>query len=152
MDFYSDSDFFPDWSLGYLTRRIHQLGQSALDPIFAEEGMTASQWSALVAIWFGRGNTCAALAREMAHDKGAMTRLVDTLETRGWVTRERDTDDRRIVNLALTEAGEAATLRCRARIIASWNDWLKDWDRSEVETLIGLLQKLRGTLDVATAS
>ena len=35
-----------------------------------------------------------ALARDLAHDKGAMTRMIDTLEDKGLVERERDPDDR----------------------------------------------------------
>ncbi len=149
MAFYTKAEFGPDCSLGYLARRIHQTGQAALEPLFAQEGLTATQWSALVSIWFDRSDTCADLARDLAHDKGATTRLVDALEQQGWVTRTRATTDRRVVNLMLTPEGEAVALRCRDRVIAYWNGLLKDWDRAEVETLIALMQKLRGTLDRA---
>lgn len=147
MQFYSTSDFEPSCSIGYLVRQVNQMGSQALEPLFVEEGLTLTLWSAMIAIWFGRGKTSAELARDMAHDKGAMTRLVDTLEKNGWVTRERSADDRRIVNLALTEAGRSVALRCRDRVVERWNDWFKDWDREEVATLIGLMQKLRGTMD-----
>lgn len=150
MDYYSTDDFEPDSSIGYLARRTYQIGSTALEPMFAEEGLTGVQWSALVSIWFERGTTCAALARDLNHDKGAMTRLVDTLEHQGWVTRVRDTEDRRIINLTLTAAGEAITGRCRARVIAYWNAVLKDWDKAEVAALIALLQKLRLTMESAS--
>ena len=149
MAIYSKADFGPDCSLGYLARRIHQIGQASLEPVFVDEGLTITQWSALVSIWTGRANTSADLARDLAHDKGATTRLVDTLEQRGWVTRARATDDRRVVNLEPTPDGEAVALRCRDRVIDFWNATLKDWDRAEVDTLIALMQKLRGTLDNA---
>jgi DNA-binding MarR family transcriptional regulator len=151
MAFYSNDDFEPDCALGYLARRVHQAGQVALEPMFAEEGLTGMQWSALMSIWFERGSTCAALARDLAHDKGAMTRLVDTLEQRGWVTRVRDSDDRRIINLTLTDEGRALGIRCKLRVIAYWNALLKDWNEGEAQTLIALLQKLRVTMESATA-
>lgn len=143
MTYYCDSNFEPDCSIGYLAKRIHQLGMIALDPIFTEEGITGPQWSALVAIHFGRGRTSAALARELSHDKGAMTRLIDALEAKGWVERARDADDRRIINLALTEAGSRIAMRTRDRVIAAWNAWLVDWDHDEIERTIATLQKLR---------
>ncbi len=146
MGFYADSEFAPDVSIGYLVRRAHQLGGAALEPVFAAEGLTGIQWQALVSIWFGRGATAAELARDLGHDKGAMTRLVDTLEARGWITRQRTTEDRRCIQLALTEDGAAIALRCKRRIVACWNDWLADWPESDVTTLIVLLRKLRGTL------
>jgi DNA-binding MarR family transcriptional regulator len=147
MDFYSVQDFAPDCSIGFLGRQIHQMGGQSLEPLFVEEGLTHTQWSAMIAIWFGRGNTCATLARDMAHDKGAMTRLVDTLENNGWVARTRSVEDRRIVHLALTDAGRVVALRCRDRVIERWNRWLKDWKPDEVTTLISLMQKLRATME-----
>lgn len=145
MPYYDDSNFEPDCSIGYLAKRIHQLGQVAMEPIFAEAGITGPQWSALVAIHYGRGRTSAALAREMAHDKGAMTRLIDTIEQKGWIERSRDTADRRIINLALTPEGQAVALSTRDRVIAAWNAWLAsgNWDHGEVERTITTLQKLR---------
>ncbi len=150
MAFYTKSAFSPDCSLGYLSRRVHQIGQGLIEPIFAEEGLSGTQWSALVSIWTRRASTSADLARDLAHDKGATTRLVDTLEQNGWVTRSRATDDRRVINLDLTPDGEAVTIRCRDRVIDCWNSLLADWDRSEIDTLIGLMQKLRVTLDDAS--
>lgn len=151
MEFYSNDDFEPDCAIGYLARRVHQAGQVALEPMFAEEGLTGIQWSALMSIWFQRGTTSAELARDLTHDKGAMTRLVDTLEQRGWVTRVRDSEDRRIINLALTEEGRALGMRCKVRVIGYWNALLQDWDEGEAQTLIALLQKLRATIESATA-
>jgi len=151
MAFYTEEAFEPDRSIGYLVRRAHQLGGAALDPVFATEGLTGTQWSALVSIWFGRGATAADLARDLGHDKGAMTRLVDVLEERGWITRERTADDRRCINLALTDDGAAVALRCKTRVVACWNTWLADWPNEEVERLIALLAKLRGTLAAVEA-
>jgi len=147
MDYYTNADFGPDCSVGYLVRQVHQLGSQGLEPLFVEEGLTYTLWSAMIGIWFGRSHTSAELARDMAHDKGAMTRVIDTLEANGWVTRARSADDRRIVNLALTEAGHAVALRCRDRVVERWNLWFADWDRDEVATLIALMQKLRATMD-----
>ena len=146
MGFYTDSDFTPDCSIGYLVRRVHQLGGVRIEGIFAAEGLTAMQWQALVAIWSGRGNTAAELARDLGHDKGAMTRLVDAMEHSGWITRERTAEDRRCINLALTTEGEAVAMRCKRQVLACWNEWLADWEPREVETMIALLQKLRDTL------
>jgi DNA-binding MarR family transcriptional regulator len=151
MAIYTPQYFEPDCSLGYLARRVHQIGAGALEPVFAAEGITGPQWSALASIWFKRGATSAELARDMAHDKGAMTRLVDSLEAKGWVTRERCTDDRRVVNLTLTPEGEAVAIRVRLSVIDCWNRWLSDWDEDEVTTMISMMQKLRDTLLIKTA-
>lgn len=149
MAFYTKTEFGPECSLGYLARRIHQIGQSLIEPVFADEGLSGTQWSALMSVMMDRSANCADLARDLSHDKGATTRLVDAMEQRGWVTRSRAADDRRVVNLELTPEGEAVALRCRDRVIDYWNSLLTGWDKDEIEKLIELMQKLRTTLDDA---
>lgn len=151
MAFYTESNFVPDQSVGYLIKRNFRFCGEALTPAFAAEGITFTQWQALISIHFKRAITGAELAQDLAHDKGATTRLVDALEEKGWVTRQRDTDDRRCVNLSLTAAGDEIARRARLRVIACWNDWLSDWDSADVATLIALLQRLETTLSNAAA-
>ena len=78
----------------------------------------------------------------MGHDSGAMTRLVDQLEARGLVTRCRNKNDRRIIDLALTTEGKAVAKSLMPRILDFWNNVLGDFSTSEVTTLISLLTRL----------
>jgi DNA-binding MarR family transcriptional regulator len=148
---YTPQDFYADSSLGYLVRCINQTNSASLEPLFAEAGLTYSQWSVMVLISQRIAVTCAELARNMAHDNGAMTRLVDALVARDWIERTRDTADRRVVRLALTPAGREVALRCRARVMDRWNNWLHDWDRDDFETLRRLLQKLKASLEAGAS-
>lgn len=147
MNFYSEADFEPDISIGYLAKRVHQLAQAGLEPLLARDGLSYVQWHALVSIWYGRGTTSSALARDLAYDKGATTRLIDQLEGKGLVVRARQAADRRLVTLKLTEAGEAVALKGRARVIGAWNGWLSDWPADEIDRTIATLQRLRGHLE-----
>lgn len=149
MGFYSDADFIPDIAVGYLCKRVSQLAHVGLEPVFAREGMTNVQWHALMSILFGRGMTSAALARDLAYDKGATTRLIDQLEAHGWVVRCREHGDRRLIALKLTAEGEAVAHRCRRLVIDAWNRWLADWDEPDVAQAVAVLQRLRGTLEKA---
>ena len=146
MGFYSEANFFPDQSVGYLIKRNFRFCVEALSPAFEEQGLTFTQWQALISILFRRAVTGAELAQDLAHDNGATTRLIDTLEARGWVARERDEIDRRRVNLTLTIEGQVVAQRARLRVIECWNEWLSDWDKADVEQLITLLQRLETTL------
>lgn len=148
MALYTPANFLPDCSLGYLMRRCHQLGQLAMEPMFASHGLTGMQWSALVTVLLGRAATHAELAREISYDPGATTRLIDTLEAQGWATRERDSGDRRVIRLTLTEKGEQLARRVRLDVITVWNGWLGEWDEAELATLVAQLQRLRTTLEL----
>jgi DNA-binding MarR family transcriptional regulator len=58
------------------------------------------------------------LARAAGVSPPTATRMLDGLETRGLVTRERCTADRRAVRLALTAAGREAVTTVRERMLA----------------------------------
>jgi len=84
------------------------------------------------------------LASEARVTKGAMTRLVDGLETRGWVARERAEDDGRRVLVALTADGkkEAKRLhRLTERSISTILEGIPKADRDQVVRSIQLLRK-----------
>lgn len=142
MAYYDAVPFLPESSLGYLVRRLHQQSALALEPVFAREGITMTQWSTLVSVMLQRATTCIDLARDLAHDKGAMTRLLDQLEARGLVRRERSGDDRRFIQLAVTDEGRAVAERCRDRVARCWNRWLDDLSTQEVDRTIATLHHL----------
>ena len=62
-----------------------------------------SSMGPLFLILQGRATTLAELSRELQIDAGALTRTLDRLEAKGLCRRERSTEDRRVVNLALTD-------------------------------------------------
>jgi DNA-binding MarR family transcriptional regulator len=53
------------------------------------------------------------LASQARVTKGAMTRLIDGLERRSWVTRDKGEDDARRVLVSLTPAGKKEATRLR---------------------------------------
>ena len=151
MAYYSSKNYFPEQSVGYLIKRNMRFCLEALGPELAAEGITFTQWQALISVHLQRATTGAELAQDLAHDKGATTRLIDLLQDKGWLTRQRDENDRRNIKLAITTAGEEVAHRARLRVIACWNTWLADWEPADVTTLIGLLQRLEARLaDVAS--
>ncbi|WP_230483187.1 MarR family winged helix-turn-helix transcriptional regulator [Sphingomonas sp. Leaf21] len=137
----------PERSVGYLTKRVHQLARIALEPVFADEEVTHIQWSAMMALHYEVGSTCAELARHLCHDTGATTRILDTLEERGLVERSRSTTDRRVVRLSLTDQGKIVTDRCKDKVLASWDEWLADWSGEDVARFVGYLLRLRNKLE-----
>ena len=84
-----------------------------------------------------------ALASHTRVTKGAMTRLVDGLENRGWVTRERAEDDARRVLVSLTAAGKKEAQRLRSlteKSIATILNRIPKSDRAQVIKSLTLLR------------
>src|SRR5206468_10162954 len=70
-----------------------------------ECGLNRSQAEALFVIHYRECKTIGQLASILGVTSGAATQTVETLEKQGLVTRQRQTDDRRVVHIVFTEAG-----------------------------------------------
>lgn len=87
------------------------------------------------------------LSRWLDHNAGAMTRLLDRLEDKGYLRRQPHAEDRRALRIDLTEAGQAmwqTINQCSERIQATALHDLKESDRSK---LFELLKRVRDTLE-----
>ncbi|HEV2651823.1 MAG TPA: MarR family transcriptional regulator [Rhizomicrobium sp.] len=134
---------------GYLIRRLHNLVVPIAEDLFADAEITFTQWVILVALRDAIANTSADLARHMNHDTGAITRLVDQLESRDLLTRTRDKADRRVINLSLTAEGRAVAASLTPRLVDMWNGILEDFTRSEISTWIALTQRMLAAVESA---
>jgi MarR family 2-MHQ and catechol resistance regulon transcriptional repressor len=73
----------------------------------AGSGLTLSQFGVLEAL-LNLGSMCQRdLAVKILKSSGNMTLVIDNLEKKGFVYRERSTADRRFMNIHLTESGRA---------------------------------------------
>ncbi|TVV69716.1 MarR family winged helix-turn-helix transcriptional regulator [Sphingomonas solaris] len=140
-------DYHTTRSLGYLLRRAHKLSLMLAETMFVGLELSFIQWVALMQLRDGLADTSGGLARCLDHDTGAMTRMLDQLETRGFIARRRSRSDRRVIHLDLTAEGTAAANRMVPRVVALWNDLLVDFTPEEAKALGGLLQRLVARLD-----
>jgi len=92
---------------GYWLSRLQAEMHGQLERRLAAHGVTAAQWGVLIGLHQGASQTVRGLASFLSVDGGAVTRLIDRLESKGLVQRRVDRADRRSVILSLSEAGEA---------------------------------------------
>lgn len=79
---------------------------SRLYSIVSESGLTISQFGTLEALWH-LGPMCQSeLGKKLLKSGGNITMVIDNLEKRGLVKRERSKDDRRFISVHLTSEGE----------------------------------------------
>jgi MarR family transcriptional regulator, organic hydroperoxide resistance regulator len=76
----------------------------AYRPLLGELGLTYPQYLVMLALWQDGVTAVHDLAARLQLTSSAITPLVDRLEAAGFVTRAR-ASDRRVVRVALTEAG-----------------------------------------------
>lgn len=99
------NDVLAPYSLGYriklLSQVISRKFQDRLEPF----GLTVFHWVVLCCLWQEDGLATSALGERLQQVGGTLTGVIDRMEERGLVRRERDTRDRRIWRIWLTEAG-----------------------------------------------
>lgn len=104
--------------------------------------LTAMQWEPLLLLALGRAETVAGLARECRMDCGAMTRMLDRLEQKQLLQRQRSESDRRVVNLSLTEKGRGIAGQIPHEVREELHSHLRDFSPEELNMLNSLLTRM----------
>jgi len=139
---YSPETYKARDSVGYLVRRAGNLMTTRVEAAFADQQITFSQWMVLVKLRDGIASTAAEIARDMCHDSGALTRVIDQLSQRGLIERERSQADRRTIELKLTEAGLKIVNSLVPTVVGLLNMAMTGFSTEEAATLNHLLNKL----------
>ncbi|MDB5878852.1 MAG: MarR family transcriptional regulator [Variovorax sp.] len=141
--FYSAETYRAEESVGYLMRRILTAVGQAVEGQMCDPGSpTYPQWIPLHKLHMGTATTVAELARECLLDAGAMTRLLDRLEAKGLCRRVRSVEDRRVVNIELTDEGRAAAQQVPEILARVQNEHLSGFSEAEWEQLKGFLRRI----------
>ncbi len=126
---------------------IRRLLRRELEVAAAAHDITATQFQVLRRLWSGEGMNAQNLAREAHLDAATMTGVLDRLESKGFLRRERDENDRRAVRVVLTEAGRALQAPL-AKIVKQVNDHaLSGFNLGEREQLFGFLERIERDLE-----
>jgi MarR family transcriptional regulator, transcriptional regulator for hemolysin len=107
----------PDRNFGFLVHDVARLMRVAYDRRARALGLTRSQWWVLNHLYFNEAITQSALADVLDIEKPTLGRLLDRLESKGWVERRADASDRRAKRIYLT--GEVQELMRALRSIAA---------------------------------
>ena len=129
-------------SVGQLMGRARASMLSGLDAELAHFGLSSMQFAVLKHLSEGTARTAADLCRVMFHDTGAMTRLLDRLEHKGLVRRERCREDRRVVFLRVAPNGRALLPRLMAVATRVIDAHLAGFSATEIETLKAYLGRM----------
>lgn len=140
--FYQPERYDPGDSIGYLMRRILASVAGAVERELGPTGLTHAQWVPLFKIFLQEGLGVAELARQCELDAGSMTRLLDRLEAKGLCRRERSSEDRRVVHLALTPEGRDVARQVPAALSRVQNDCLAGFSEEEWMQLKGFLRRI----------
>ena len=141
-DIYDVSTFQPREGMGFFLGRARKTFIIALEKELAPYDISSSQWALILNIADGRASTAGELCKVMRYDPGAMTRLLDRLERKGFLRRVRAGGDRRTVQLELTPTGKALRPRIVNALVHVLNQLLHGFTKSEARQLQDLLSRV----------
>ncbi|NUR24858.1 MAG: MarR family transcriptional regulator [Catenulispora sp.] len=85
-----------------------------------------------------------ALGQRLAMHPATMTGILDKLEKGGWITRERDPDDRRVVLIQPVRERVGEIVRLFAPMNTLATDMLDKYDTAQLETIADFLTSVMG--------
>jgi DNA-binding MarR family transcriptional regulator len=129
-------------SVGHLMSRARTSLLAGLDAELERFGLSGMQFAVLKHLAEGAAETAADLCRYLHYDTGAMTRILDRLEQKGLVRRERCREDRRVVFLRLTAGGRAQLPRLLAAGTRVIDAHLAGFSRAEIDALKNYLGRM----------
>jgi DNA-binding MarR family transcriptional regulator len=91
--------------LSDLLYRVEQIRRALVTEALVHHQLNLSQWSTLKALWRWGPCSMTELAQASAIDRTSLTRTVDGLIARGWVTRSTLPGDRRAVIVETSNSG-----------------------------------------------
>lgn len=141
-DFFRANDWRPEESLAYLLGQPFGLMNEAMDSALESTGLTHAQWVPLLKLHLGEASTVGDLGRKSQINAGAMTRMLDRLETKDLVQRVRCGKDRRIVRIELTRAGRDTAKEIPAALSKCMNALLAGFTLDEWRQLQRLLKRV----------
>ena len=115
---------------------------ASFDTVLEPFGVTGAQFEVLKNLVRSDNETAASLCRALHYDTGSMTRMLDRLQEKGLVSRERDTGDRRLVFLRLTHAGESLIPKIRPALRRALRRHLAGFKPEEVASLKRYLSRI----------
>jgi DNA-binding MarR family transcriptional regulator len=124
------------------------------EELFGRYNLTPQQYNALRLLSAAHPETIRTLdlAGRLISRAPDITRLLDKLEQRGLVVRDRPADNRRVVDIGITPAGRALVRELHDAVIDCHARQLGHLSRKELKELIALLRAARAPHEEAHSS
>ncbi len=133
-------------NFGFLLNDVARLLRTTYDRRVKSLGLTRSQWWVLTHLFRAQGVTQSELAEALEIEKPTLGRLLDRLETKGWVRREHDAKDRRAWRVYLTDTVEPAMKTMRSVAGELRRDAMAGLSAEDRERFVDLLIAVKSNL------
>lgn len=134
-----------------LVRASDAVAQAVNRPLL-DAGLTTSQFGVLEALLHLGPLSHGVLASKILTSPANLSHVIDQLETRGWIRRSRDRDDRRVVRVELTPEGETAILDLLPAHVARVRSAFASLDAESLASMAHMLRTVGHAQRASTTS
>ncbi len=99
-----------------------------------------------------KGTPATKIAPALGLEARSLTRMLKTLEDKKWIRRESDEDDRRVVNVYLTEEGKRKRELAKEGVIAFNNAIYEKIGEEKLAIFFEVMQKVSEVVNIDTAT
>ena len=138
-----------DRTLGFLVADVARLLRRSMDRRLQSLGLTQAQWRAIVHLSHSEGMTQATLAERLEIQPITLTRLIDRMQSAGWVERRTHPLDRRAVQLYLTPQSQPILEQLHALGAATLHEATRGVTPRAQRQLLSTLEHLKHNLIAA---
>jgi DNA-binding MarR family transcriptional regulator len=129
-------------------RKLMQAGEFYTKELNKKYQVSAPQLNCLISLYENGPLPPSHIAKYIMVKSSTVTGIVDRLEQKGLVKRFRDSPDRRIITIELTDSGKNLAKNAPPPIQQKIIDGLKKLSKDELDQIIFSLTKLTDMLDV----
>ncbi|WP_167051674.1 MarR family transcriptional regulator [Salinibacterium sp. ZJ77] len=124
------------FALAVASRSVNAIYRPLLEPL----GLTHPQYLVMLALWQQSPRSVRELGDELELDPATLSPLLKRVESLGYVSRRRSTEDERVLEITVTDAG--AALRAQAETIPPRIIERLEMGLDELEALRSSLQRV----------
>jgi DNA-binding MarR family transcriptional regulator len=132
-----------------LLYRLEQHRRALVAQVLAPHHLSLTQWWALKTLWTKGACSMTTLAQISGIDRTSLTRTVDSLIARGWVSRSTPPSDRRAVIVQASREGVKLVRQAVADVDTVERQMLATLDAERLAALARDLGRLVGSLTLA---
>ena len=142
------NDYYGKKEIIYSIRRLMQGSERYTKEINKKYNVSAAQVNCLLALHEYGPLPPSQIAKMILVNSSTVTGIIDRLEQKGLVERQRISQDRRVITVQLTESGKTLAENAPSPIQQKIIDGLKKLKPQEIEHIVNALNMLTNMLDV----
>lgn len=131
----------------HLIRRLMQAGEKYTKELNKKFSVSAPQVACLLALLDNGSMSPSQIAKKIMVESSTVTGIIDRLEQKGFVTRTRISQDRRVITILLTETGRSLAENAPPPIQQKIVKGLRKIDEVERAQIIRTLYRLAEMID-----